>query len=272
MRGTQYQSIALQGWPGIIPAHAGNTPGYRIWVYPPKDHPRACGEHHVPILCAEFPRGSSPRMRGTRYVARFPSSWLGIIPAHAGNTLSARSLIRYTGDHPRACGEHDGHGGGSPALPGSSPRMRGTRFRPDGQHVVAGIIPAHAGNTGVPGWPCAAYRDHPRACGEHPTKPLISSTVLGSSPRMRGTLGFRDYEGYQRGIIPAHAGNTSAFLYAVSSSWDHPRACGEHINTVVTDGTNSGSSPRMRGTQFLSLSVILLIGIIPAHAGNTLRN
>ena len=54
--------------------------------------------------------------------------------------------------------------------------------------VVLGIIPAYAGNTGL----CSDFQcfsgDHPRVCGEHSDVAIISGTLMGSSPRMRGTL------------------------------------------------------------------------------------
>ena len=71
------------------------------------------------------------------------------------------------------------------------------------------------------------------------------------------------------GIIPAHAGNTKAFLYAVSSLWDHPRACGEHLVLSPCTTCDQGSSPRMRGTPAVDDVHHRLVGIIPAHAGNT---
>ena len=52
-------------------------------------------------------------------------------------------------------------------MPGSSPRMRGTREGLYLHQVHIGIIPAYAGNTiqrtvnGMLPW------DHPRVCGEH---------------------------------------------------------------------------------------------------------
>ena len=74
---------------GIIPAHAGltalNDP--RILSY--RDHPRACGAHKNSISSSHDLTGSSPRMRGSPngYISAIPVS--GIIPAHAGLTITA---------------------------------------------------------------------------------------------------------------------------------------------------------------------------------------
>ena len=67
---------------------------------------------------------------------------------------------------------------------------------------------------------------------------------------MRGTLADDGEPCFTPGIIPAYAGNTCELWRDAPSEW--------------------GSSPRMRGTQQLSVSHGKLAGIIPAYAGNTL--
>ena len=71
----------------------------------------------------------------------------GIIPALAGNTLTALTSATYIGDHPRACGEHKGYKFRRSKGMGSSPRLRGTRDRHTRPRPQPGIIPALAGNT-----------------------------------------------------------------------------------------------------------------------------
>ena len=91
----------------------------------------------------------------------------------------------------------------------------------------------------------------------------------GSSPRMRGTLDSLDSLSLDMGIIPAHAGNTRQHNQSMLDLWDHPRACGEHRKNIQTSDTPTGSSPRMRGTPEFIHSRMFILGIIPAHAGNT---
>ena len=74
------------------------------------------------------------------------------------------------------------------------------------------------------------------------------------------------------GIIPALAGNTWSAFAAHAASWDHPRACGEHYDGDTPDVWLSGSSPRLRGTRALGARHARRRGIIPALAGNTVRN
>ena len=168
-------------------------------------------------------------MRGTRsHVIGFFRT-IGIIPAHAGNTIMASYWVCEPRDHPRACGEHYVSPTVKVLTSGSSPRMRGTHSSLDAYGVAQGIIPAHAGNTGGAARAPRARWDHPRACGEHPWGRLTSGIATGSSPRMRGTLGTGNHIQLGMGIIPAHAGNTYTRNHRNVSSRDHPRACGEHL-------------------------------------------
>ena len=80
----------------------------------------------------------------------------------------------------------------------------------------------------------------------------MSGVHSGSSPRMRGTPCQQAPHSGRDGIIPAHAGNASNRSGAGAHTRDHPRACGEHAYSP--DGTRGcgGSSPRMRGTLWVS--------------------
>ena len=175
--------------------------------------------------------------------------FVGIIPAHAGNTILTARGPDASRDHPRACGEHPkGFEGGRDGR-GSSPRMRGTHPLRAVPHIWAGIIPAHAGNT--------------------PVRCRSAVSKQGSSPRMRGTRCLVGRVSVAHGIIPAHAGNTKEVMRCSSASWDHPRACGEHQVLQTAIAGLPGSSPRMRGTPPITKFHGALRGIIPAHAGNT---
>ena len=111
--------------------------------------------------------------------------------------------------------------------------------------------------------------DHPRACGEHRQTVKRAIDPAGSSPRLRGTRLPRGRHGQNRGIIPALAGNTYAHSRTDASCRDHPRACGEHLETYGYTDNNMGSSPRLRGTRTKVGRLDIRLGIIPALAGNT---
>ena len=86
--------------------------------------------------------------------------------------------------------------------------MRGTPVTRKVARSVAGITPAHAGNTTGDTITSGTIQDHPRTCGEHLIIFIRQITVWGSPPHMRGTLLAKPLEARVRRITPAHAGNT----------------------------------------------------------------
>ena len=194
---------------------------------------------------------------------------LGIIPAHAGLTLSVWIVNRAVRDHPRACGAHLFRSMYGFILPGSSPRMRGSRRVIRAEYFDEGIIPAHAGLTDTAGRLCRPKWDRPRACGAHIEYDVPKNMVSGSSPRMRGSH-LRDCGiGRRLGIIPAHAGLTCRRMRCTRTTRDHPRACGAHLKIPPPLWEGLGSSPRMRGSPSDPIRYVNQPGIIPAHAGLT---
>ena len=88
---------------------------------------------------------------------------------------------------------------------------------------------------------------------------------------MRGTLfGCHPRRVVER-FIPAYAGNTQIQDIGSGCSTVHPRVCGEHLQAAKCKGVDSGSSPRMRGTQRRPEQCVGLPRFIPAYAGNTGR-
>ena len=113
----------------IIPADAWSTLLAAKPISTGEDHPRGCGEHTAELTASALNEGSSPRMRGAQFMARFLPLTLGIIPADAGSTPRRRGRCIRRPDHPRGCGEHVFGAFGSRDTRGSSPRMRGERGR-----------------------------------------------------------------------------------------------------------------------------------------------
>ena len=211
-------------------------------------------------------------MRGTPTSRTYDSKGDRFIPAHAGNTPTRPPCRPPPSVHPRACGEHISTPEYLLISAGSSPRMRGTRTHPAHPADDRRFIPAHAGNTQNFGDRRSVLPVHPRACGEHSTKPRTSRTATGSSPRMRGTQDAASAYAEVRRFIPAHAGNTYYRRKTQSEKTVHPRACGEHSSSAGTCATIAGSSPRMRGTQRGARDRPPGRRFIPAHAGNTWRS
>ena len=173
-------------------------------------------------------KGSPPRMRGSHPVAPIVTAASGIIPAHAGLTPHTPERRQSSGDHPRACGAHMRVSRHFISSEGSSPRMRGSPLRVLSLLMEMGIIPAHAGLTDNEGRCIKAGRDHPRACGAHLQYSPTISAVLGSSPRMRGSLPRQAAICLPAGLVPAHAGLTFMIFSPFQNNRDHPRACGAH--------------------------------------------
>ena len=136
--------------------------------------------------------------------------------------------------------------------------------------MVAGITPAHAGNTCLHGQRRIFSRDHPRTRGEYVMYAASSSRSKGSPPHTRGIPHPCLFWHWLSGITPAHAGNTRKGDCDGYSYWDHPRTRGEYYTLSAKITGDSGSPPHTRGILLLNRKTICQVGITPAHAGNTL--
>ena len=151
----------------FIPARAGNTSACAARRDAPTVHPRAGGEHPIPVGPVMISRGSSPRGRGTPPVRRRCNLRRRFIPARAGNTRCRSARLDGGPVHPRAGGEHNLPRPSHSMHTGSSPRGRGTRCADNGADEVLRFIPARAGNTDCGGLGTRLTTVHPRPGGEH---------------------------------------------------------------------------------------------------------
>ena len=147
VRGTRAGGAAADRRDRFIPACAGNTSARSPDRPRSQVHPRVCGEHGRGRSGIMPGGGSSPRVRGTHAGRTTCRALLRFIPACAGNTQSCRDQGDRPTVHPRVCGEHDPGPGQNLAGGGSSPRVRGTHFRRNGEPLGDRFIPACAGNT-----------------------------------------------------------------------------------------------------------------------------
>ena len=255
----------------FIPAGAGNASTRPDECPAPPVHPRGCGERDGTFGTAVRNLGSSPRVRGTRKFSGISLSSRRFIPAGAGNASRASLNASAAAVHPRGCGERWTALVDPNAVPGSSPRVRGTlglgrflavrgRFIPAGagnairfrcgSSRLARFIPAGAGNARPR--PASATRApvHPRGCGERWQDPTGWAAYDGSSPRVRGT----------------------PLLHAMGGVGDavHPRGCGERAIGLISAWGFTGSSPRVRGTRGSCGRIRGRGRFIPAGAGNAL--
>jgi len=190
------------------------------------------------------------------------------IPALAGNMRVGSVSIDVHTVHPRACGEHNKADYKEGLKCGSSPRLRGTCTLIAIIYHYIRFIPALAGNMGFAGIQININTVHPRACGEHPVCICPSPAQFGSSPRLRGTSRRPRLPRRPRRFIPALAGNIFLQLTNLRGHPVHPRACGEHSITSVSDVNSYGSSPRLRGTSPHVWLFLRQLRFIPALAGN----
>ena len=213
-------------------------------------HPRVCGELRSCSANAALATGSSPRVRGTLAQDEAVPRHVRFIPACAGNSAAAHHQYRAcTGSsprvrgtrpaargqepgmavHPRVCGELDKLPRGWHPIFGSSPRVRGTHLQSGRPRPRSRFIPACAGNSHAAPGCLTPTTVHPRVCGELLRLPRSTRSLLGSSPRVRGT---RPWTGIRAARLSVH-----------------PRVCGELPRVQVGQRGGNGSSPRVRGTQ-----------------------
>ncbi len=165
-------------------------------------------------------------MRGKQSSRIWLTTRRRIIPARAGQTTSHLVCGEMRPDHPRACGANQLNIQLDVWQSGSSPRVRGKRFRVSGRHVQPRIIPARAGQTSWRRTMRRHSQDHPRACGANETETTRPNRPPGSSPRVRGKLGVLQGSVQLVRIIPARAGQTRSTRSTEHATSDHPRACG----------------------------------------------
>ena len=155
--------------------------------------------------------------------------------------------------------------------PGSSPRVRGTAIGFPPSIAKNRFIPACAGNSAALPVKRCSRSVHPRVCGEQDAPGAGSGESTGSSPRVRGT-GFVMCDCHPpRRFIPACAGNRILRYLIMTWKSVHPRVCGEQPATNGIKKRGTGSSPRVRGTDFLSLILSQPTRFIPACAGNSTK-
>ena len=276
MRGTETISTPKINLKRFIPACAGNRTGAEGSISKNAVHPRVCGEQ-IPIAhCLDIAVGSSPRVRGTgnqtprrRQVPRF-------IPACAGNSVSPLASQGSPSVHPRVCGEQFAASTPFQLPGGSSPRVRGTGWSGPHGNRISRFIPACAGNSKIRAISITRAAVHPRVCGEQDRVRARIIRNHGSSPRVRGTGRCPHTLGDLFRFIPACAGNSLVEIKSVLFKPVHPRVCGEQSLCASIAAADSGSSPRVRGTEIVGKVIQRPLTVHPRVCGEqrtaTLQN
>ena len=155
---------------------------------------------------------------------------------------------------------------------GSSPLARGKPSSPAATCSRSGLIPAHAGKTSRHALGPVRRRAHPRSRGENFAAELLTRRCAGSSPLTRGKRLACSTRSARPRLIPAHAGKTIDDSWSVTHGKAHPRSRGENSANWFISCVVTGSSPLTRGKRRGHLPGLPPTGLIPAHAGKTLRD
>ena len=139
----------------------------------------------------------------------------------------------------------------------------------DRRRLRTRLIPACAGKTNQPTSTSTLPRAHPRVRGENAAASRLASSVLGSSPRVRGKPGRAQDRDRLYGLIPACAGKTDDEVGLPVCEGAHPRVCGENRRNEMFRWCTPGSSPRVRGKHGSAGKSMTNFGLIPACAGKT---
>ena len=134
-------------------------------------------------------------------------------------------------------------------VPGSSPLTRGKPQERRAPPEPLGLIPAHAGKTGLLLVGVFHEWAHPRSRGENRPRRWMRTSPPG--------------------LIPAHAGKTRRRERHRLRAGAHPRSRGENAPDELEADFLRGSSPLTRGKQVTVRRARGVRGLIPAHAGKT---
>ena len=171
--------------------------------------------------------------------------------------------------HPRSRGENQVAGSLASGKRGSSPLTRGKPTPATSSCPRPRLIPAHAGKTSCSSPSRPSTRAHPRSRGENEHVNGDRAEVGGSSPLTRGKRRRNRIRGLDPGLIPAHAGKTTAAPALTFPIRAHPRSRGENLHKAANASCVKGSSPLTRGKRRHRPPRPRRRRLIPAHAGKT---
>ena len=138
--------------------------------------------------------------------------------------------------------------------PGSPPQVRGKHCRCLVVIRLVRITPAGAGKTGIQFRTRTVDEDHPRRCGENDLRLVRATYAIGSPPQVRGKLYCFACGVGGDGITPAGAGKTAVVKQAAAIAWDHPRRCGENVDTPAEETETDRITPAGAGKTCFSVA------------------
>ena len=242
---------------------------FRVSQKHKRAHPHSRGENPLSLTPEAAEKGSSPLTRGKQVFVLADPVEGGLIPTHAGKTLTTCPTTPETWAHPHSRGENRAGRMFTPSLAGSSPLTRGKPDAGRARLVPGGLIPTHAGKTSSSNATSATCRAHPHSRGENVKTVLTMFHTVGSSPLTRGKPCLVRNMSPLGGLIPTHAGKTSGLSDAPPTYRAHPHSRGENISALPSSTRRMGSSPLTRGKRVRGRHIGEREGLIPTHAGKT---
>jgi len=191
----------------------------------------------------------------------------GPIPAHAGQPKCAEAQALRKGAYPRSRGATASVPSPSRRRWGLSPLTRGNQVGAREVGVREGPIPAHAGQPSSARPKVRRRGAYPRSRGATDLPTRQEQALLGLSPLTRGNRKAAPGRGCGLGPIPAHAGQPLVERLSKPPVRAYPRSRGATDAACIEDAEDEGLSPLTRGNPLVVLIVSVLIGPIPAHAG-----
>ena len=176
------------------------------------------------------------------------------------------------GVYPRVCGGAAYENNSTARAEGLSPRVRGSRPTRHESALGRGSIPACAGEPAQCRTRPGGHGVYPRVCGGACLIVVGMAQWMGLSPRVRGSLmAFALLFGII-GSIPACAGEPNCKTRVSLKIWVYPRVCGGASTPQWLAGSDTGLSPRVRGSLENIPRRPALRGSIPACAGEPQSN
>ena len=209
------------------PACAGNACFAPVPETTVTVQPRVCGERKPSPVLDDAAHGSAPRVRGTRPTRRASLCVSRFSPACAGNAFQDQRGRHPAAVQPRVCGERHAAPFGNTNSSGSAPRVRGTLKSISADEFDTRFSPACAGNAAAVSVLLPTPPVQPRVCGERNIANSTRGAIVGSAPRVRGTLTLRQDRRNERRFSPACAGNACSRSPCWKPGAVQPRVCGE---------------------------------------------
>ena len=193
-------------------------------------HPHSRGENDDARVFGEYNIGSSPLTRGKQGPRPVNQGHAGLIPTHAGKTITRLTPVITYGAHPHSRGENAYRACVGRAFQGSSPLTRGKRAARARLTLIARLIPTHAGKTSLLRTVTHQVWAHPHSRGENLRLVWRFPGLGGSSPLTRGKLACTMHRARCIGLIPTHAGKTDTGRGRSRGCSAHPHSRGENAS------------------------------------------